>query len=157
MTILHCQQCGRTGIEQLATCPKADMPGFVCPEPVAEDPERDVTIQCHACDFTRTLPLASLIKGNARNYVPACRRDVCAAKVLQPEDEELANTTLEVVAAFDAEIKAKDAEIASLKEDSEKLARLEAAGVDNWEGYSEAFTDEEEEEAPQKAPTKKRK
>lgn len=30
------------------------------------------------------------------------------------------------------------------KEDSKVLARLEAAGVDNWEGYSHAFEDEDE-------------
>lgn len=30
-----------------------------------------------------------------------------------------------------------------LKEDSEFLAKLEAAGVDNWEGYGEAFEEDE--------------
>jgi hypothetical protein len=33
-----------------------------------------------------------------------------------------------------------------LKEDSRVLAALEAAGVDNWEGYSYAFEDEDDEE-----------
>jgi hypothetical protein len=33
-----------------------------------------------------------------------------------------------------------------LAEDSEKLARLEANGVDNWEGYSLGLEDEDEEE-----------
>ena len=31
------------------------------------------------------------------------------------------------------------AEYQKLKRDSDFLARLEAAGVDNWEGYSEGF------------------
>lgn len=45
------------------------------------------------------------------------------------------------------------AEYESLLEDSDKLNRLEAYGVDNWSGYSDAlsdemgiFKDEEEEE-----------
>lgn len=43
------------------------------------------------------------------------------------------------------EEQAKSAErIAELEKDSETLARLEAAGVDNWEGYSHAFEDEDE-------------
>lgn len=33
-----------------------------------------------------------------------------------------------------------------LEADSRKLARLEAAGVDNWEGYHLAFSDEDEDE-----------
>lgn len=33
--------------------------------------------------------------------------------------------------------------LASLRRDSERLARLEAAGVDNWEGYSNAFREED--------------
>lgn len=32
-------------------------------------------------------------------------------------------------------------EYESLKEDSENLARLEAAGVANWEGYGDALRD----------------
>ena len=31
-----------------------------------------------------------------------------------------------------------------LLKDSEFLSRLEAAGVDNWEGYSEAFGDDDD-------------
>lgn len=34
-------------------------------------------------------------------------------------------------------------ELASLRRDSERLAKLEAAGVDNWEGYSNAFREED--------------
>ena len=37
-------------------------------------------------------------------------------------------------------------EYQSLKADSEELSRLYAAGVDNWEGYSEAQEDEEEQD-----------
>lgn len=37
-------------------------------------------------------------------------------------------------------------EYQSLYEDSEFLHRLRAAGVDNWEGYSEAFDEDDEEE-----------
>jgi hypothetical protein len=33
----------------------------------------------------------------------------------------------------------------SLIDAQKKLDRLEAAGVDNWEGYSEAFIDEDDE------------
>lgn len=33
-----------------------------------------------------------------------------------------------------------------LKEDSEMLAKLHAAGVDNWEWYGEALGEEDEEE-----------
>ena len=36
------------------------------------------------------------------------------------------------------------AEYQSLKDDAAFLAALEAAGVNNWEGYSRAFDDEEE-------------
>ena len=36
-------------------------------------------------------------------------------------------------------------EYESLLEDSEKLEALEAAGVDNWEGYSDAMESLEEE------------
>jgi hypothetical protein len=35
--------------------------------------------------------------------------------------------------------------IEELEKDSDFLARLHGAGVDNWEGYSSAFDDEEEE------------
>lgn len=35
-------------------------------------------------------------------------------------------------------------EYAELKNRSEFLARLEAAGVDNWEGYSQACEDDDE-------------
>lgn len=34
-------------------------------------------------------------------------------------------------------------EYARLKNDSEFLSRLHSVGVDNWEGYYEAFADEE--------------
>lgn len=34
-------------------------------------------------------------------------------------------------------------ELAELERDSETLAKLDAAGVDNWEGYSYAFENEE--------------
>jgi hypothetical protein len=36
--------------------------------------------------------------------------------------------------------------IARLEEDSDRLARLEAAGIDNWEGYSSAFRDDSDDE-----------
>lgn len=35
-------------------------------------------------------------------------------------------------------------EYQSLLKDSDRLARLEAAGVDNWEGYSQAVTEDNE-------------
>jgi len=35
-------------------------------------------------------------------------------------------------------------QVAKLEESHVRLARLEAAGVDNWEGYSSAFRDEED-------------
>jgi hypothetical protein len=35
----------------------------------------------------------------------------------------------------------------SLMADSDTLARLEAAGVDNWEGYEHAFRDDEDDGA----------
>jgi hypothetical protein len=37
-------------------------------------------------------------------------------------------------------------EIETLEKRSKILSRLEAAGVDNWEGYSYAFQDEDEED-----------
>ncbi len=39
-----------------------------------------------------------------------------------------------------------DKEYARLKKDSATLAKLEAAGVDNWEGYSFAFESDEDED-----------
>lgn len=36
--------------------------------------------------------------------------------------------------------------IAKLEESADTLHKLEAAGVDNWEGYSEAFKDDEEDD-----------
>jgi hypothetical protein len=39
---------------------------------------------------------------------------------------------------YEKEITRLRAELARYKEDSEFLARLTAAGVDNWEGYGEA-------------------
>lgn len=36
------------------------------------------------------------------------------------------------------------AEVDRLRERFDRLARLEAAGVDNWEGYSAAFRDEDD-------------
>lgn len=34
-------------------------------------------------------------------------------------------------------------DLESLRRDSQQLARLEAAGVDNWEGYSSAFREDD--------------
>ena len=34
------------------------------------------------------------------------------------------------------------AEFAALEEDSKKLARLEAGGVDNWDGYETAMSED---------------
>jgi hypothetical protein len=39
-----------------------------------------------------------------------------------------------------------EAQIAELEKDSAMLAALEAAGVDNWEGYSEAIQSLEDED-----------
>lgn len=51
----------------------------------------------------------------------------------------------EIRRAYDA-LKAagvRPASVARLKADSKELARLEANGVDNWEGYSIGIEDEE--------------
>lgn len=52
--------------------------------------------------------------------------------------------TDEVFGLVQPEIERLRARVAELEEDSKKLARLEAAGVDNWEGYSNAFRDDED-------------
>jgi hypothetical protein len=52
----------------------------------------------------------------------------------------------ETVARTDLLIQAQQlrATITKLEARSERLGKLEAAGVDNWEGYSSAFRDDEE-------------
>ena len=52
----------------------------------------------------------------------------------------------ELVAAVQGEVPSREsARIAQLEKDSDFLARLHGAGVNNWEGYSNALDDEEEE------------
>lgn len=46
-----------------------------------------------------------------------------------------------------AEIERLTTENARLRERSDRLARLEAAGVDNWEGYSHAFREDDVDDA----------
>lgn len=45
-----------------------------------------------------------------------------------------------------SEVSALVREVADLEEDSRFLAALHAAGVDNWEGYSAGFDDEDDED-----------
>ena len=45
-----------------------------------------------------------------------------------------------------AEITKLRKQIILLKARDDTLSKLEAAGVDNWEGYSEAFQDDDEDE-----------
>ncbi len=50
-------------------------------------------------------------------------------------------------ALYNAKLNVIDSKkLGKLEKDSEFLGALEAAGVDNWEGYSYAFEDEEEED-----------
>jgi hypothetical protein len=80
----YCPRCLRTEAE-LDACPNEDFPGMKCPDPVAEDPTKDITIACGPCDFTRVVPVRELISGKAKNKLPACRRDDCACVVVAPE------------------------------------------------------------------------
>lgn len=56
-----------------------------------------------------------------------------------------ARTALKAAETRIAELEQQVINLSQLQERSDQLSRLEAAGVDNWEGYSEAFADEEDE------------
>lgn len=55
-------------------------------------------------------------------------------------DAEFAAHAPEDVAALLAEVRRLRAEVDALEDDSALLAALQAAGVDNWEGYDDALT-----------------
>lgn len=50
------------------------------------------------------------------------------------------------IISLQRELKASQAMALELEEKADILRKLEAAGVDNWEGYSEAFEDDEEDD-----------
>lgn len=55
-------------------------------------------------------------------------------------DEEFVKHAVQDVRALLAEIRRLRAEVDALEDDSALLAALQAAGVDNWEGYDDALT-----------------
>lgn len=69
---------------QLDTCSRDDF-GIPCPQPVEADPEKDVTIKCGPCGFTRVVPLPDLLSGKTKNELPVCHSDECACKLVPPE------------------------------------------------------------------------
>jgi hypothetical protein len=54
-------------------------------------------------------------------------------------DEEFVKHAREDVDVLVAEVRRLRAELAALEDDSAFLAALQAAGVDNWEGYDDAL------------------
>jgi hypothetical protein len=65
--------------------------------------------------------------------------ETCDAEVLTYEDATFACAARTFVPEMLAEIRRSHAENAKLRERATLLSALEAAGVDNWEGYSHAY------------------
>lgn len=66
-------------------------------------------------------------------------------RTFDPTDATAQQTT-DVIQELTAEIQRLTKENAELQKDSDFLNRLQAAGVDNWDGYHYGFGDEEDED-----------
>lgn len=113
----YCPRCLRTEAD-IPACPDNDFAGMSCPEPVEENPEKDVVIKCGPCDFSRIVPVRELLSGAAKNKLPSCRRDECACVVVQAEETPAAaaNPVMPEIAAFaEAPVEEPPAEETSTK------------------------------------------
>lgn len=88
----YCPRCLRTEAD-IPGCPNEDFPGMTCPDPVDENPAKDVSISCGPCDFNRLVPIRELLSGAAKNKLPTCRRDECACVIVPPEAAPEAEVT----------------------------------------------------------------
>lgn len=94
----YCPRCLRTEAD-IPACPDNDFAGMSCPEPVEENPEKDVAIKCGPCDFSRIVPVRELLSGAAKNKLPSCRRDECACVVV-PAPMAATDPVMPEIAAF---------------------------------------------------------
>jgi hypothetical protein len=84
----YCPRCFKLEVD-IDECPMTSLPGFICPEPVKEDPKRDILIVCDPCEKRMMIPVGDLMKGIPQDRKPSpCRRDKCEACVVRPAAAE---------------------------------------------------------------------
>lgn len=139
-TLQHCPRCGRTA-DEYRLCGGADV--MPCPPLVDTNPATAAVIDCRTCGKTRVIEVDDIMHSRTGNLASLCERSVCEGHILQPAPAPAPSLSDDV--PFKEVI--REVIPAAAQKRLDFLDALEAAGVDNWEGYSEAFTGEEDEEA----------
>lgn len=147
-TPMYCPKHYTSG-SQLGECQIGILP---CPDPLPINPVTTVTVRCGPCDKTLTIPISDIMRKKL-DGLGSCVSDHCGAKVMlpptpEPKEKVVTQTVTKEVPAKvpEGSVIVKEKDLKALQDRDDTLSKLEAAGVDNWEGYSVAFSGEDEEE-----------